>query len=89
MALADVSCQTSAAGRFVKLAMLMVAGVVPDNCLLITVPVVAAIVGVGLPVVARRVVAAIAVKRAVQVVQLSGRRVCHAVDVGIDGTAVG
>ncbi len=54
----------------------------------LVVPVVAAVVGVQLPVVARGVVAAVAIERAVEVVQLGGARVRHAVDVGIDRTAV-
>ena len=52
------------------------------------VPVVAAIVGIQLPVVSRRVVAAVAIERAVEVVQLGRSRVRHAVDVGIDRAAI-
>jgi hypothetical protein len=43
------------------------------------------VVGVHLPVVPRRVVAAIAVERAVQVVQLRSGGVRHAIDVGLIG----
>ena len=52
------------------------------------VPVVAAVVGVQLPVVARGVVAAVAVERAVQVVQGGGGGMSDAVDIGIDRVAV-
>ena len=52
------------------------------------VPVVAAIVGVQLPVVARGVVAAVAVERRVQVVQIGRRRVRDAVDVRVDRMAI-
>ena len=52
------------------------------------VPIVGAIVGVQLPVIARRVVAAVAVERAVQIVQLRGRGMGDAVNVRIDRAAV-
>ena len=48
----------------------------------------AAVVGVLLPVVSRRVVAAVAMQRRVQVLQLRGRRVRHAVDRRVDGVAI-
>ena len=53
------------------------------------VPVLPAIVRVQLPVVARRVVAAVPVDRHVQVGELRGRRIGHAVDVGVDGVLRG
>ena len=55
----------------------------------LVVPIVAAIVRVELPVVPRGVVSAMTVQRRVQVVQLRRRRVRHAVDVGVDRTAIG
>ncbi len=51
------------------------------------VPVLAAVVGVLLPVVSRRVVAAVAVQRCVQVLQLRRRRIRDAVDRRVDGAA--
>ncbi len=54
----------------------------------LVVPVVAAVVGVQLPVVARGVVSTLPVERGVEVVQLGGCRVGNAVDVGVDRTAV-
>ena len=54
----------------------------------LVVPVVAAVVGVQLPVVARGVVAAVAVERAVQVVQLRCGCVGNAVNVRIDRMAI-
>ncbi len=53
------------------------------------IPIRAAVVGIQLPVVARRVVPAVAVQRRVQVLQLGGRRVRHAVDSGADGVPIG
>ena len=53
------------------------------------VPIRATVVGVQLPVVARRVVATVPMQRRVQVLQLRGRRVCHAIYRGIDRTTVG
>ena len=54
----------------------------------LVVPVVAAVVGVQLPVVARRVVAAVPVERRVQIVQVGRRRVRDAVDVRVDRMAI-
>ncbi len=55
----------------------------------LVVPVVAAVVRVQLPVVARRVVAAVAIQRHVEVGELRGGGVGDAVDVGIDGAPAG
>ena len=52
-------------------------------------PVVGPVVGVQLPVVAARVIAAVAVEWAVQIVQLRRRRVRYSIDIRADGAPVG
>ena len=51
------------------------------------IPIVGPIIGVQLPVIARGVVAAVTVERAVQIVQLRCRRVRYSINVWIDRAA--